>query len=134
MTSTSAPKAFFYPVAGCAGLERLQAAEYQHRWFVVDANNQWLSAQRCPALASVSTQLRLGYLVLRAPGMLRIDIPLDVIEDDDSVKRTVMVGKQSVMVVDEGDVTATWMGHVTGEPCRLVKVHPEAAPVEWPQA
>ena len=86
------------------------------------------------ALAEVATDLKLGSLVLRAPGMLRIDIPLDVIEDDDSVKRTVQVGGQSVIVVDGGDVTAVWLTHVTGQPCRLVKLHPEASPVEWPAA
>ena len=37
-------------------------------------------------------ELRLGYLVLKAPGMLRMDIPLDVIEDDDSVRYSMKVG------------------------------------------
>ena len=36
---------------------------------------------------TVTMTMKLGYLVLRAPGMLRLDIPLDVIEDDDSVRR-----------------------------------------------
>jgi hypothetical protein len=132
MTS-AASNTIYFPVVGCAGLERRQAADYHQRWFVVDANNQWLGAPQCAALSSVSTDLKMGALVLRAPGMLRIDVPLDVIEDDDSVKRTVQVGQQSVIVVDEGDVTATWLTHVTGQPCRLVKLHPEAQPVVWPQ-
>jgi hypothetical protein len=100
---------------------------------VVDAEGRWLSAERCAALLNVTTEIKMGSLVLRAPGMLRVDIPLDVIEDDDSVKRTVQVGQQSVIVVDEGDVTATWISHVAGQPCRLVKLHPEALPVAWPQ-
>lgn len=133
MTS-AASNTVFFPVVGCAGLDRRQAADYHQRWFVVDANGHWLSAERCAALKTVVSDIKLGSLVLRAPGMLRIDIPLDVIEDDDSVKRTVQVGKQSVVVVDEGDVTATWLTHVTEQPCRLVKLHPEASPVEWPVA
>lgn len=132
MSSTTESQALFYPVSGCAGLDNRQAADYQHRWFVVDAQGQWLSAQRCPGLLGVLPTLHLGYLVLRAPGMLRIDIPLDVIEDDDSVKRTVTVGTQAVIVVDEGDIAATWMSHVAGEACRVVKVHPEARPIQWP--
>jgi len=124
----------FFPVVGCAGLDRRQAADYHQRWFIVDADGHWLSVTRCAALADVSTDLKLGSLVLRAPGMLRIDIPLDVIEDDDSVKRTVQVGQQSVVVVDEGEVTATWLTQVAGQTCRLVKLHPEANPVEWPLA
>jgi hypothetical protein len=132
MTSVASNTVYF-PVVGCAGLERRQASDYHQRWFVVDANNQWLGATQSAALSNVSTDLKMGALVLRAPGMLRIDVPLDVIEDDDSVKRTVQVGQQSVIVVDEGDVTATWLTHVTGQPCRLVKLHPEAQPVVWPQ-
>lgn len=132
MTS-AASNTIYFPVVGCAGLERRQAADYHQRWFVVDADGRWLSAERCPALLNVVTEIKMGALVLRAPGMLRLDIPLDVIEDDDSVKRTVQVDQQSVIVVDEGDVTATWMSHVAGQPCRLVKLHPEALPVEWPQ-
>lgn len=132
MTNHPTPPTVFFPVVGCAGLDRRQAADYHNRWFVVDANGHWLSAARCAALAQVVTELKLGSLVMRAPGMLRIDIPLDVIEDDDSVKRTVQVGQQSVVVVDEGDVAATWLSNVTGQACRLVKVHPEAQPVDWP--
>ena len=134
MTSAATSNTVYFPVVGCAGLERRQAADYHHRWFVVDAQDQWLSAERCEALLTVATELKMGALVLRAPGMLRVDIPLDVIEDDDSVKRTVQVGKQSVIVVDEGDVTATWLTHVAGQACRLVKLHPEAKPVDWPSA
>lgn len=134
MTSASPSTTVYFPVVGCTGLERRQAAEYHHRWFVVDAAGHWLSAERCPALLTVVTDLKLGALVLRAPGMLRIDIPLDVIEDDDSVKRTAQVGQQSVLAVDEGDVTAAWVTHVAGQPCRLLKLHPEAQPVSWPDA
>ncbi len=122
----------FYPVAGCAGIDRAEASEYDKRWFIVDEAGMWVSGRDCPALAQVATQMRMGYLVLRAPGMLRMDIPLDVIEDDDSVRRQANVGKQSVDVVDEGDVAAVWFGHVIGKPCRLVKLHPEARPVRWP--
>jgi uncharacterized protein YcbX len=132
MTS-AASNTIYFPVVGCAGLERRQAADYHQRWLVVDADGRWLSAERCAALLNVATEIKMGALVLRAPGMLRVDIPLDVIEDDDSVKRTVQVGQQTVTVVDEGDVTATWMSHVAGQPCRLVKLHPEALPVVWPQ-
>ncbi|VFR47444.1 ortholog of Bordetella pertussis (BX470248) BP3468 [plant metagenome] len=70
--------------------------------------------------------------MLRAPGMLRLDIPLDVIEDDDSVRRVARVADQDVDVVDEGDLAAAWFSNVAGQPCRLVKLHPDAAPVAWP--
>ncbi|PHY06112.1 MAG: hypothetical protein CK528_11610 [Alcaligenaceae bacterium] len=125
-------KEMSFPLVGCAGSDHREAAQYHQRWFVVDAHGSWLSAVQCPGLAAVSTDIRMGYLVLRAPGMLRMDIPMDVIEDDDSVRKTTQVADQTVDVIDEGEVAATWFSHVTGQPSRLVKVHPEAKLVLWP--
>ena len=119
------------PVAACSPSTHSQASLYHHRWLVVDANGHWLSAQTSPALSGVTTDIKMGYLVLRAPGMLRMDIPLEVIEDDDSVLRQAMIGAQQVVVVDEGDLAATWFGHVTGQICRLVKVHPDTTQIDW---
>jgi len=76
--------------------------------------------------------LRYGYLTLRAPGMLRMDIPLEVEEDDDSVVCSIHVGTQIIAAVDEGDFAATWLSNVLQRPCRLVKRHPPDAPVQWP--
>jgi uncharacterized protein YcbX len=119
------------PVVACSPSSHRQASLYHHRWLVVDEEGRLITAQSCPALADVTTDIKLGYLVLRAPGMLRMDIPLDVIEDDDSVLRQALVGEQQVQVVDEGDLAAVWFGHVTGRVSRLVKVHPDAAQIDW---
>jgi len=119
------------PVASCAPSTHRLAGLYHHRWLVINESGQWLSAQECPALSAVATDIKMGYLVLRAPGMLRMDIPLDVIEDDDSVLRQATIGAQRISVVDEGDLAAVWFSHVTGEPCRLVKVHPDAKQIDW---
>ncbi|VFR61200.1 ortholog of Bordetella pertussis (BX470248) BP3468 [plant metagenome] len=126
MTSAS-----LQPVAACGPVAAADAA-YDRRWLVVDASGTWLTAQAAPALSRVTPSMKLGYLVLRAPGMLRLDIPLDVIEDDDSVRRVARVADQDVDVVDEGDLAAAWFSNVAGQPCRLVKLHPDAAPVAWP--
>lgn len=111
----------YFPIAECAASDHRLAGDYHHRWFIVDADGKGLTASQAPTLQQVMTDIRMGYLVIRAPGMLRMDIPLDVIEDDDSVKRTAMLDGKSVPVVDEGDVAAAWFGNVTGIECRLVK-------------
>lgn len=122
----------YCPIASCAGVSNPDAAAYDKRWLVIDQHGQWLSSKECVALADISIELRFGCLILRAPGMLRLDIPLDVIEDDDSVCRDISIGKQGVTVVDEGDLVAAWMTRFLQQPCRLVKVHPDAGPVLWP--
>jgi uncharacterized protein YcbX len=122
----------FHPIAGSAALAHEDARDYDRRWLLVDGDNAWLDGARAPRLAELDLSLRFGYLVIRAPGMLRLDLPLDVIEDDDSVDRLARVGAQSVRVVDEGDLAAAWFAEWLGTPCRLMKVHPDAAAVAWP--
>lgn len=124
--------AVFQPIAGAAGLADAQARDYDRRWLVVDESGAWLGAARAPRLEQLKLSLMFGYLAIKAPGMLRLDIPLDVIEDDASVERKVRLGTQAVRTVDEGDLAAAWFAEWLGQPCRLMKVHPDADPFNWP--
>ncbi len=127
----SMPK--YYPLVGARPTEQPDAGAYDRRWLLADEDGVWLDVHQCPELATIDVELKMGYLVLRAPGMLRMDIPLDVIEDDDSVRFTARIGDQMVDVVDEGELAAAWMSNVVGRTCGLMKIHPDAAPVAWPQ-
>lgn len=127
MTSTS----LYFPIASCSGIDNPAAADYDRQWLIVDDQGRWLTQKNHAGLADISVDLRFGYLVMRAPGMLRMDLPLDVIEDDDSVRRQALIGKQHVDVVDEGDLAAAWVTNLLSTPARLVKVHPDAGPVLW---
>lgn len=122
----------FQPIAGASVVAHEDAHAYDRRWLLVDPAGAWLDRAQAPRLAELDLALRFGYLVIRAPGMLRLDIPLDVIEDDESVEREALVGGRPVRVVDEGDLAAAWFGEWLGQPCRLMKVHPEAEAVAWP--
>ncbi|MNR05370.1 hypothetical protein D3C85_1213990 [compost metagenome] len=64
--------------------------------------------------------------------MLRMDIPLDVIEDDDSVRYSMKVGEQVIDVIDEGELAAAWISNFVQVPCRIMKVHPETPVAAWP--
>ena len=121
----------YFPIEACAGIDSGDAAPYDRQWLVVDADWRRLTQHDQPKLAQVDVSLRFGYLVIRAPGMLRMDIPLDVIEDDDSVRRQAIIGSQTIDVVDEGELAAAWMSNCLGTPSRLVKVHPDAPAVQW---
>ena len=99
--------------------------DYQNRWFLVDDHGVWIGREQSAKLQSVQLAVSFGNLVLRAPGMLRLDIPMQVIEDDESVWRNATVLEKTVQVVDEGDLVAAWFGNVLGRSCRLVKVLPQ---------
>jgi hypothetical protein len=116
----------FQPILGCSLVASEQAAPYHHRWLVMNDDDQLMNATQLPALAKVEVSLKFGYLVLRCPGMIRLDIPLDVMEDDDSVRRTLNTQGQVFDVVDEGDLPAVWLTNACGQSCRLVKVHPDS--------
>jgi len=122
----------YEPIAGCRTMSGDLAAQYDRRWLVVDEVGTWLSPQQAPRLADIDASFRYGYLALRAPGMLRMDIPLEVEEDDDSVMRTATIGDATIAVVDEGDLLAAWLSNFLQRPCRLVKRHPPDVPVAWP--
>jgi uncharacterized protein YcbX len=122
----------YFPIASCPGINKPAAAAYDKQWLVVDEAGRWLTTKDNPKLAEVEVDVLFGYLVMRAPGMLRMDLPLDVLEDDDSVRRQATVGKQRIDVVDEGDLAAAWLSNFLAAPSRLVKVHPDSVPVVWP--
>ncbi|MVW80832.1 MOSC N-terminal beta barrel domain-containing protein [Bordetella sp. 02P26C-1] len=122
----------YQPIAECGTTEQSQAADYHRRWLIANDAGTWLNRELCPRLAEIAVELRMGYLVMKAPGMLRLDIPLDVIEDDDSVRRQILLGDQTVDVVDEGDLASAWVSNFLGIPSRVLKVHPEMGEVRWP--
>lgn len=123
----------YCPIAACGRLEDPSAAPYHLRWLVVDVNGTLMTQKHHPRLAEVVVAISFGYLAIRGPGMLRMDIPLDVIEDDDSLVRKAVIGTQQVNVVDEGDLAAAWVSNFLGVPSRLVKVHPDESRVMWPE-
>lgn len=121
-----------YPVKSCKGIALDAAAvlesglQYDRLWMVVDEAGDFLSQRQHPRMALVETALRFGTLVLRAPGMLRLDVPIDVEEDAPETWRTVRVWGQAVQAVDEGELCAEWFSRFLGLRCRLVKFHPDA--------
>ncbi len=98
---------------------------YQDQWFLTDTSGQQLSAEICQALSPLQLTTKLGQLQLRAPGMLMLELALDVLEDDDSFRCTALDTQgQPVAAINEGSLAATWFGHVIGQPCLLLKKDP----------
>ncbi len=121
-----------YPIKSCGGiaLSRAMVAEAgienDRLWMVVDDHGEFLSQREAPRLALVTTAIRLGELAIRAPGMLGIDLPIDVEEDEPGVMRKVSVWNDVVDAVDEGDYVAAWFSAFLGRSARLAKLHPHA--------
>lgn len=123
---------YVYPIKSCGGFSLQQSAigmaglQNDRRWMVVTPNGMFLTQRGLPAMACIGTSIQDGFLTVTAPGMPRLDVPIDVVEDDDSVRCQVTVWRDDVDAVDEGDLAAQWFSTALQTPCRLVKVHPQA--------
>lgn len=111
-----------FPIDGCGPATPADAvAKYDGQWLLVTPDWEVLDTEEYPMLEQVTLELRLGYLVILAPGMLRLDLVPDVIEDDESVWHKAHDDDGDFTVVDEGDLAAAWFSNYINEPCRLVK-------------
>lgn len=120
---------FVFPIDGCGPLVSPEPVpQYDGQWLLLTPDWEVLDLEDFPALEEVTLELRLGYLVITAPGMLRLDIVPDVIEDDESVWRKARdIDGTEFTVVDEGDLAAAWFSDYLQEPCRLAKRLPPPA-------
>lgn len=140
-----------YPVKSCAGISVRTASltryglavdrVYDREWMVVGEDGQFLTQREHPKLALVVPRIKTDVLELRAPGMLRLELPLDLPHPGEEVTRTVRIWDDPVLAYDGGDLAATWFSNAVGAPCRLVRYHPDAARttsgkwtggVQWP--
>lgn len=133
-----------YPIKSCAGISVREAtltsaglsvdAVYDREWMVIDEAGMCVTQREHPRMALISPRLKNETLELRAPGMLRLEIPLGLPGPDDERTRQVTVWDDTVLAYDCDDVTATWFTKAVGVPCRLVRFHAGAtrfASAKW---
>lgn len=125
-----------YPVKSCAGVALREATItaaglmtnhiYDREWMVVDAQGGFLTQRTHPRMALITPRLKTDTLELRAPGMLVLEIPLDLPDPEEAPTLTVRIWKDTVKAYDCDETTATWFSEFLGQPCRLVRFHPDA--------
>jgi len=126
----------FYPVKSCAGIS-LSAATltgaglmhehiYDREWMLVDDEGNFLTQREHPRMALIVPRLRSDTLELRAPGMLRLEIGLDLPDPEHAPTRQVKLWGQAMKAYDSDDLTSTWFSRFLGVSCRLVRFHPDA--------
>lgn len=116
-----------YPVKGCRGIAirsaaaattGLEAGEIGDReWVIVDGENEFLSQREHPKMALIETRLTPSSLLLKAPGMLLLDVPFA--SEGDVVQ--VRVWDDAVSAVAQGNIADRWMTNFLGVPARLMR-------------
>jgi uncharacterized protein len=126
-----------YPVKGCRGmavtrahvgtrglLAVADAATVGDREFmIVDTASRFVTQREEPRLALIATRLESDALVLSAPGVAALVVPLG---ESRGSPRRVTVWQSEVTAHDAGDSAAGWLSAALGSDVRLVRFDPRA--------
>lgn len=125
-----------YPIKSCAGIALREATItpaglmsdhiYDREWMVVDMQGEFLTQREFPKMALIRPRLKSEVMELRAPGMLGLEVPLDLPDPDHATTREVRIWGDVVKAYDCDETTATWFSKFLGTSCRLVRFHPDA--------
>ncbi|GFP84177.1 mitochondrial amidoxime reducing component 2 [Phtheirospermum japonicum] len=128
---------FVYPIKSCRGISLPQAPisstgfRWDRQWLVVNSKGRAITQRLEPKLALVQVELpnqafsadwepnQRSYLVIRAPGMDVLKVPL-MSKSAEKVEG-VSVWEWSGSAVDEGAAAAQWFSNYLGKPCRFVR-------------
>lgn len=128
-----------YPIKGCRGVTlraaRLAATglEYEEigdrEWVVADAEGEFLSQRELPKMALIETRLTSSSMLVKAPGMLQLEVPF---ESEGEVV-TVRVWDDKVSAVTQGEIADAWFTSFLGRPARLLRFDPEGRRLSNPR-
>jgi uncharacterized protein len=116
-----------YPVKSMRGVprERVRVAatgfEWDRQWMLVDAKGKFLSQRTHPQLARIVPEVRSQALVLTAPGLAPLAVPLEAPGERTPVK----VWDDACVGIDQGAGANAWVSRAVGEPVRLIRVSPD---------
>lgn len=126
----------FYPIKSCAGIQLSSATLtgaglmheqiYDREWMLVDDEGNFLTQREYPKMALITPRLRSETMELRAPGMLRLEINLDLPDPETAPTRTVKLWQHTFAAYDGDSVTRQWFSQYLGVSCQLVRFHPDA--------
>jgi hypothetical protein len=127
---------YLYPIKSCAGIPLREATLtpaglmsqqiYDREWMLVDADGEALTQREFPRMALIVPRLKGDVLAVRAPGMLPLEIALDLPHPDHERLIRARVWDDEVDAYDCDETTATWFSAMIGTSCRLVRFHPNA--------
>jgi uncharacterized protein YcbX len=112
-----------YPVKSLAGIHAARwdvtetGLKYDRKWMIVDDAGQFLSQRRLPQMALIKTALTQSHLILSAPGMENLTIPLSV--DGHVIKSTIWKDQCDASQVSRK--ANTWLSSFLKQDCRLVR-------------
>jgi len=115
-----------YPIKSCAGIElsssELDRAGLQgdRQWMLVSPDGRFMTQRRWPEMARIQPSMSSSHLIVQAPGMDSLHVPLESDQKDGPV-REVIVWKDRVLACEESAEASAWFTKVLGTQCALVR-------------
>lgn len=126
-TQLSVTGLFVYPVKSTRGIARARVRltstgfEWDRQWMIVNTQGMFLTQRTHPQLARIVPQVAPGALVLEAPGLSALSVPLDTA----GARTAVRVWDDACVGLDQGREACEWLSRAVGERVRLVRVAPD---------
>jgi uncharacterized protein len=117
---------FIYPVKSARGIARASVRigatglEWDRHWMAIDALGTFVSQRTHPKLAQIAPSFTEDALVLSAPALPPLPLPLELAGEHVPVK----VWDDRCTGIDEGDAAADWVSTAVGDALRLVRQGP----------
>jgi hypothetical protein len=123
MTHLLLSEIFIYPVKSLAGISAnswpVTGKGFQHdrKWMIIDNDRQFLSQRKLPKMALIKTALTDKNLILSAPGMENLSLPIEPV-DGYIINSTIWHDQCDARIVStEAD---QWLRDFLKQDCRLV--------------
>ena len=126
---------YVYPVKSTRGIARVRGTltpmglEWDRQWMIVNARGVFLTQRSHPQLARIVPQVTAGALVLNAPGVPALPVPLD----PDGPRTAVRIWDHACVGIDQGNAAGEWVSQAVGEAARLIRVAPDMGRLANPQ-
>lgn len=123
MTPITLTQIHIYPVKSLTGIQvnswpvTEKGLLFDRRWMLVDSNQQFLSQRRLPRMTLIKTELTENHLILSAPDMGELQLPLQP-SGGEIINSTIWHDQcPALSVSEEAD---QWLRDFLGVDCRLV--------------
>ncbi len=116
---------YTYPIKSCGGLTHTtisfdsRGPLWDRRWVVTDSDGMFYTQRELPPMALLQPAFEDDALMLTAPGMTAIRVPL---EAERSTPRAVRVWRDTCDAWDEGDALAQWFSDYLKVDARLTRM------------
>ncbi len=115
----------YYPVKACRGFDvsavnaQRMGFERDRRMMIVSPSGEFMTQRTHPRLALITPTLRDETLILSAPNVAPIYVP---IQKSGAIKLVNIWASQGVHAIDQGDEAAAWLSQWLGVTARLVHI------------